>query len=267
MAAIEAVLFDKDGTLIDFQGTWGPTFHVLMSELSGGDMAIAERLAEAAGFDLPARRFAPDSVLVAGSNDDIVDAFAEILGLPDPRALADDINARIGDMSLPYLSPFDDLIPMLDRLAVHGLVLGVATNDSEASARAQLAAMGISDRFSAIIGFDSGHLVPVAWLDQITDSQPGGDRFEIVQEMRRTATNHGVGEPIKKGMTVYTYDGRAAVVLRPRPLKIRMTDSGEVFHCRRSQIDWPLTRLANPATKRRSRPRAQPLANAISGAQ
>ncbi|WP_417769216.1 HAD family hydrolase [Stappia sp.] len=157
MATIEAVLFDKDGTLIDFQGTWAPTFHVLMSELSRGDTAIAERLAEAAGFDLPARRFAPDSVLVAGSNDDIVDAFAEILGLPDPQALADDINARIGDMSLPYLSPFDDLIPMLDRLAVHGLPLGVATNDSEASARAQLAAMGISDRFSAIIGFDSGH--------------------------------------------------------------------------------------------------------------
>jgi phosphoglycolate phosphatase len=157
MTAIAAVLLDKDGTMIDFQDTWGPTFHALMSELSGGDAAIAERLAEAAGFDLSARRFAPDSVLVAGSNDDIVEAFAEILGLADPQALADDLNARIGDISLPYLAPFDDLLPFLDRLAAHGLALGVATNDSEASARAQLGALGLSERFAAIIGFDSGH--------------------------------------------------------------------------------------------------------------
>ena len=157
MGTVRAVLFDKDGTLIDFQNTWAPTFHTLMSELAAGDRLTAERLASAAGFDLASVRFAPDSVLVAGSNDDIVDAFAEILGLADPQALAEDINARIGAMSLPHLAPFDDLVPALDRLAGHGLMLGIATNDAEASALAQLDALGLTQRFAAVIGFDSGH--------------------------------------------------------------------------------------------------------------
>ena len=26
MPAIEAILFDKDGTLVDFEATWGPTY-------------------------------------------------------------------------------------------------------------------------------------------------------------------------------------------------------------------------------------------------
>ena len=157
MAVLRAVLFDKDGTLIEIQNTWAPTFHTLMSELAAGDRLKAERLAAAAGFDLEAVRFEADSVLIAGSNDDIADAFAEILGLSDPKALAEDINARIGAMSLPHLSPFDDLVPALDRLAGHGLALGIATNDAQASALAQLDALGLTQRFAAVIGFDSGH--------------------------------------------------------------------------------------------------------------
>ncbi len=36
---IRAILFDKDGTLIDFQRTWGPATHVVLSQLCDGDAA------------------------------------------------------------------------------------------------------------------------------------------------------------------------------------------------------------------------------------
>lgn len=154
---IKAVLFDKDGTLIDFQRTWGPTFYTLIAQLADGDDGIMDRLAEVSGYHLHEQRFAPDSIMVAGSNDDVADAYAEILGLTDPAELAADINARIGDMSLPHITPFDDLMPVLDALTALGLALGIATNDAEASAKAQLSALGIDARFTQIIGFDSGY--------------------------------------------------------------------------------------------------------------
>ena len=42
---IRAILFDKDGTLVDFQRTWGPATYDVLSELCDGDRAAFERLA------------------------------------------------------------------------------------------------------------------------------------------------------------------------------------------------------------------------------
>ncbi|WP_029060115.1 HAD family hydrolase [Stappia stellulata] len=157
MTTIKAVLFDKDGTLIDFQATWAPTFLAILEELSDGDDHLMARLGEACGYDLATRRFHPDSIVVAGSNDDIAAAWAGLLHGRDMEALFADLNARVGDMSLPHLTPFPDLLPVLDALDALGLRLGIATNDGEASARTQLSSLGLDARFEAVIGFDSGH--------------------------------------------------------------------------------------------------------------
>ena len=154
---LRAVLFDKDGTLIDFQATWAPTFHTLIEQVAEGDHQVMERLAKVSGYRLADRRFEPDSVLVAGTNCDVADAWGAVLGIDDVEPMFQEIDARIGTMSLPHLTPFDDLVPVLDALAARNLALGVATNDSEASARVQLAALGLDDRFAAVIGADSGH--------------------------------------------------------------------------------------------------------------
>ena len=47
---IRAILFDKDGTLVDFQRTWGPAVHAVMQTLAAGRRATYERLAAATGF-------------------------------------------------------------------------------------------------------------------------------------------------------------------------------------------------------------------------
>ena len=46
---------------------------------------------------------------------------------------------------------------MLDTLAGRGVAMGIATNDGEASARAQMAALGLDRHLAFYSGWDSGH--------------------------------------------------------------------------------------------------------------
>ncbi|NRG19674.1 HAD family hydrolase [Rhizobiales bacterium] len=155
--SIRAVLFDKDGTLVDFHKTWAPTFHALIEEVTGKDWTQMLRLSEACEYDLENRTFLPGSRAIAGTNDDFIDAWVEILGLSDSQAFLREMDEALGRFSLDHVSPFDDLIHVLDRLAGQDIVLGIATNDAEVSARAQLQAMGIAERFPHLYGYDSGH--------------------------------------------------------------------------------------------------------------
>ncbi|WP_152002059.1 hypothetical protein [Roseobacter sp. TSBP12] len=41
-SAISAILFDKDGTLMDFQGSWGPWAQGVILEICGGPGEKAE---------------------------------------------------------------------------------------------------------------------------------------------------------------------------------------------------------------------------------
>ncbi|MCV4731927.1 HAD-IA family hydrolase, partial [Escherichia coli] len=48
------------------------------------------------------------------------------------------------------------LVEVMARLSGMGLALGIATNDTEAPARAHLRAAGVEEAFGFIAGFDSG---------------------------------------------------------------------------------------------------------------
>ena len=56
---IAAVLFDKDGTLFDFNATWASWAATFIEDLSRGDVALAGRLAGAIKYDLGSQRFHP----------------------------------------------------------------------------------------------------------------------------------------------------------------------------------------------------------------
>ena len=55
------------------------------------------------------------------------------------------------------MHPAVDLTAVLGELRGRGLRIGLATNDTEAPARAHLAEAGIADLFDVISGCDSGH--------------------------------------------------------------------------------------------------------------
>jgi phosphoglycolate phosphatase len=153
---IRAVLFDKDGTLLDFDATWGPATADVLAALSGGDAACFADLSATGGFEPETGSFRPDSPIIGGDLPDFAPAWAERLGLAFDDAFVARVDAMFRAASLASLVGYDDVAACLARLAAAGLPIGLATNDSEATARAHLAKLGILDRFAFVSGFDSG---------------------------------------------------------------------------------------------------------------
>lgn len=151
--AIAAVLFDKDGTLFDFRATWEAWASRLLIGLAEGDTARAAELGRVIGFDHAAKRFHPDSVVIAGTPDEIVARLHPELPALSREALRDRLNDEAAQ------APMAEAVPLgafLDRLKSHSLRLGVATNDAEAPALAHLEAAGVVSKFDFIAGSDSG---------------------------------------------------------------------------------------------------------------
>ena len=128
------ILFDKDGTLFDFEATYGPACASVVRELAAGAEETAAGMAAAVGFDLVARRFLPDSIVIAGCAADMFE-----LHTRETASLLDGIPAT------------------LQRLADAGLQLGLATNDAEVNARAHVEAAGLGSLLRFVAGYDSGH--------------------------------------------------------------------------------------------------------------
>ncbi len=153
--ALKGVLFDKDGTLADFQATWPPIFRRLALELTGNDEVEAERLLVIGGMDPLTNRVAPGSVLGAGNSRDIVDLWFPTARLDERVRLEARVNEVFVADGVAHSVPVEGLGAMLDGLVAGGLRLGVATNDSTHAAEAWLDRIGLADRFTAVIGYDS----------------------------------------------------------------------------------------------------------------
>lgn len=154
MQHIRAVLFDKDGTLFDFQRSWGAWAGRIIADLAAGDAGRALALAQAMAFDPQAARFRPESPVIAGTGDEVAELLLPHLP-PQPGGLAG-LSAALAraahDVPLAEAVP---LAPLFERLRGAGYRLGVATNDHEATARRHLAPH--LARLDFVAGFDSGH--------------------------------------------------------------------------------------------------------------
>lgn len=155
--ALAGILFDKDGTLVDFDRTWGVAAHPVMHRMGGGDEAVVRRLADAMHYEVEARRFRPTSPLIGGSPAEILAAWGGALGRSTDASLLAELNDLFAAETLAALMPVGDPRAVLDTLRDRGFALGLATNDGEASARAQLAALGLDGHMTFVAGYDSGH--------------------------------------------------------------------------------------------------------------
>ncbi|MEO3430624.1 HAD family hydrolase [Pelagibius sp. CAU 1746] len=154
--SIQGILFDKDGTLLDYDATWAPLNKLAALEAAGGDPVVAERLLQAGGYDPATDSHVPNSLLVSASNDVIAGSWAEMLGA-DPAHLTERITAVFEASSAQTAVAVPGMEAALAALKGRGLALGVATNDSEDSAYASLAPFGVVEHFTYVAGFDSGH--------------------------------------------------------------------------------------------------------------
>lgn len=149
---IDAVIFDKDGTLFDFRTSWGAWITRLIKGLAQ-DPAQGRLLERVLGYDIAARCFDRQSPVVAETTPEIAERLLPHL----PGMTREALNARMNALSstAPML-PAVDLPAVLGDLRARGLVLGLATNDTEAPARLHLAAAGVLELFAFVAGWDSG---------------------------------------------------------------------------------------------------------------
>jgi len=157
-SSIRAVLFDKDGTLIDFRATWLPAYEKIVAELFAAEGAAADALLAAGGYHRASGRIEPRSVLAAGTNAEIAALWAGLVGIADVAALAERIDLGFqAHARAAGLVPVTDLAALFGRLRGRGLGLGVATNDSARALKDQLDLLGIAGLVDFAAGYDSGH--------------------------------------------------------------------------------------------------------------
>jgi len=150
----KALLFDKDGTLFDFQKTWAGWAANMIRTRAGSDSLLVAQMAEALGFDMSAELYLPESVVIAGTAYETVEAVLPFFDDKTLDELHDEFKA-----SQSRIAPFE-VVPLrlfLGQMLEDGLLIGIATNDSESSARAQLDQFAITEMFHYIAGFDSGY--------------------------------------------------------------------------------------------------------------
>jgi phosphoglycolate phosphatase len=151
---IKALLFDKDGTLFDFAATWEAWAHSFLTRLGKGDADRTALLGQQIGFDVRTQTFCADSIAIAGTPGEIVEALAPQVSEMTKAELLQLLNYEAENAPQAEAVP---LIALLEVFKTRGLTLGVATNDAEAPARAHLGEAGVTGYFAFIAGFDSGY--------------------------------------------------------------------------------------------------------------
>jgi phosphoglycolate phosphatase len=151
---VSAVLFDKDGTLFDFQLTWGAWAADALAHLSEGDESLATEMALALDYDTQTRQFRPQSLVIASTNGEVADVLAGFLSWRTRDEILLEVD-RLAESVVPVEAvPLD---PLLSQLRALGYGLGIATNDSEAVALSNLDHCRIRHHFDFVAGADSGH--------------------------------------------------------------------------------------------------------------
>jgi phosphoglycolate phosphatase len=157
---IELVVFDKDGTLIDFDTMWSDWSVGLVKDVAAAtDPALADPLADALGIDPLTSRIIPGSPMSGtpmghlraltmdtlrrhGFSEVVVETVvSEAWRPPDPVALA---------------HPLADLGTLFETLHARGIRVAVATSDDRGPTEATIAGLDLAALVDGIVCADDG---------------------------------------------------------------------------------------------------------------
>lgn len=152
----DAILFDKDGTLIEFADGFFHAVAQIIEELSNGSDELGERLAARLQFDREEKYAPHDSPIIAATPLQIAQILNADLKVDSVDKLAHDLNHRFEELTANDVMAIEGTKSSLQNLHNAGYGLGVATNDGEENAHAHMIHTGLWEYFSFFAGYDSG---------------------------------------------------------------------------------------------------------------
>jgi phosphoglycolate phosphatase len=159
---VEAVLLDKDGTLVDLDAYWGPPARRWIEVASGGDPRLSRALEERLGYDLERGaviRGGPFAGMTLATLADLTAGALRELGVPVAEALARARAARAAAAKAARdarLLPGGDVLGALAELRRAGLAIGVVTSDDRRAAERALRAIGAAGLVDLVVAGDEG---------------------------------------------------------------------------------------------------------------
>ena len=158
----EGLLFDKDGTLVDFHYLWlSWTQRVSSYLVQRVDNLTPEEVQQQWGVDAATGKVDAEGPLAVGSVSDLTGSAAGLVyryhGLwPESRQLVSSAIAEAYNSidKAEYTKPLNGVVDMVRSLREKGYKLAVVTTDDTASAQSCLQASGMEEYFHVILGCD-----------------------------------------------------------------------------------------------------------------
>ena len=161
MSQIKGIIFDKDGTLIEFDALFGQIAKQLVEQFITEfslptDRVLREELSQVIG--LQGDKVDPKGIVAAGTTQDITEAFAKLLQgknmMPDTlENMYTWISERLFVLTksdVAEIKPTANLRELLDQLQHRGIKIGVVTADDWESTNFCLEKLGVKHYFDFI---------------------------------------------------------------------------------------------------------------------
>jgi phosphoglycolate phosphatase len=159
---VDAVAFDKDGTLIDLDAAWGPAARAWVETAGQGDNALIEDLAHELGLDLTTGRLVVGGIFAVGTVGQLHQTTLAVLagrGVDENRAhrladAAETTSAMAGEAG--NLIPLGDVAGLFRALTEAGAQVAIVSSDDRAVVEATAATLEVEALLTTVVAGDDG---------------------------------------------------------------------------------------------------------------
>jgi phosphoglycolate phosphatase len=156
----QAIIFDKDGTLIDFDAMWGNwTFQLADRLQTSIGLDVRQALCECYGYDMVRRKILPDGKLTCTPMWRLRELMVEVaasFGIPATDASCAVAKAWHVPDPVTLAKPFTDIQKLFVNIHKLGIKIAIATTDDRDPTQAMLDAFGVQGLITTMVCADDG---------------------------------------------------------------------------------------------------------------
>ncbi|MGI9402384.1 MAG: HAD family hydrolase [Rhizobiaceae bacterium] len=153
---LAGILFDKDGTLIDYDKTWFGLNCEAAQIAGSGDRDLEQRILTACGTDVKTGKTLADSMFAAANTREIAEYMIFLGSKFCPEELTSELN-RLYNRGARNSVAVCDLVSLMKSIKDFGYSIGIASSDNENAIQTTMMVHGFDNHVDYYAGYDSGH--------------------------------------------------------------------------------------------------------------